>query len=75
MWAWHLLVRAGAQTATREYAPAIQTLKAVRRLAPEWIKNQRVAHDAVLRLLDATTVPRHRQSGLDELAAFMEVKP
>lgn len=74
-WSRHLLVMAEAQTVMREYASAIETIKAIHRIAPEWLKNHRVAHEVVLRLLDATTVPRHKKTGLDKLAAFMGVKP
>ncbi len=44
-------------------------------LPSQWIKNHRVAHDVARRLLDATTVRRHRRSGFAELAAFMDVEP
>src|SRR4030095_9395629 len=74
-WARHLLIMGYAQTSTRDYATAIETMKSIRRLAPEWIKNHRVAHDVVIRLLDATTVRRAKSSGLAEWAACMDVKP
>jgi transcriptional regulator with XRE-family HTH domain len=74
-WTYHLACRADAQAATRDYARAIETLKSIRKLAPEWIKNHRVAHDVAIRLLDASTPRRAKSSGLAELAAFMEVKP
>ncbi len=74
-WTYHLRTRADAQTATRDYAAAIETMKSIRRLAPEWIKNDRDAHDVVLRLQDATSVRRARSSGLAELAQFMGVEP
>ncbi len=75
-WTRHLRNRANAQTSTRDYAGAIETMKSIRRLAPEWIKNDRDAHDVVLRLLDAVpSVRRTRSSGLAELAQFMGVEP
>ncbi len=74
-WTFFLVMMAEAQASTRDYAGAIETMKSIRRLAPEWIKNHRRAHDVARRLLDATTVRRHRHSGLAELAAFMEVEP
>ncbi len=74
-WAFFLVMMADAQTSTRDYVGAIETMKSIRLVAPEWVKNHRVAHNVVLRLLDSTTVRRHRQSGLDKLAAFMEVQP
>lgn len=74
-WARHLLTMADARTATRDYVGAIDTVKFIRQIAPEWIRNHRAAHSIVLKLLDATTVRRHKQSGLDELARFMEVQP
>ncbi len=74
-WTYHLALMADAQASTRDYIGAIETMKSIHKLAPEWVKNHRVAHSVVLRLLDSTTVRRHRQSGLDRLAAFMEVRP
>ncbi len=74
-WTRHLLTMAEAQTSTRDYAGAVETMKSIRRLAPEWIKNHRVAHDVACRLLDATSVPRAKSSGLAELVAFMGVEP
>lgn len=75
VWTGHLLDMAYAQASTRNYATAIETMKAIRTVAPEWLKNHRVAHRVVLELLDATTVRRHKRSGLAELAAFMQVEP
>jgi hypothetical protein len=74
-WTFFLVIMADAQTSTRDYAGAIETMNSVHRLAPEWVKHHRKAHDVVLRLLDATTVRRHRRTGLDKLAAFMDVRP
>lgn len=74
-WAKHLLVMAEAQTAVRDYAGAIETMKSIRQIAPQWVKNHRVAHEIVLRLLDATTVPIHKKTGLDKLVTFMSVEP
>jgi hypothetical protein len=74
-WTRHLLTMAEAQTLTRDYAGAIERMKTIRGLAPEWIKNHRVAHDVARRLLDATSVPKAKKSGLAELVAFMGVEP
>lgn len=72
-WTHHLRSKAEAQAATRDRRAAIETLKSIRRLAPVWIRNDRKAHDLVLRLLDAVSVRRARSSGLAELAQFMGV--
>jgi transcriptional regulator with XRE-family HTH domain len=74
-WTWHLMITAEAQVVTRKYTEAVETMKTIRRIAPEWIRNYRVAHDVVLRLLDAADMRIAKSSGLAELAAFMEVKP
>jgi transcriptional regulator with XRE-family HTH domain len=75
LWAWHLLIRANAQTSTRDYGGAIKTMKSIRRLASEWIKNDRFAHDVVIELLGKVSSRRGRSSGLAELATFMGVQP
>jgi hypothetical protein len=75
MWTKHLQNKASALTSTRNYAGAIETMKSIRRLAPEWIKNDRDAHDVVLLLLDTVSLRRARSSGLAELAQFMGVEP
>jgi len=74
-WSWHLLVMADAYTSTRNYAAAIESMKSIRTLAPEWIKNHRDAHDVARKLLDATHIRRAKSSGLAELAKFMGVEP
>jgi transcriptional regulator with XRE-family HTH domain len=74
-WTRHLLTMAEAQTSTRDYGTAIGTMKRIRTIAPEWIKNHRVAHDVARRLLDATDIRRARSSGLAELVGFMGVEP
>lgn len=74
-WLRHLCCTADAQTSTRNYAAAIETLNAVRRLAPEWIKNSRAAHDVAIRLLGKVSSRRAKSSGLAELAMFMGVQP
>jgi transcriptional regulator with XRE-family HTH domain len=74
-WTYHLLMMADAQTSTRDYTGAIDRMKSIRKLAPDWIKNHRRAHDVVLRLLDAADMRIAKSSGLAELAGFMGVKP
>jgi hypothetical protein len=74
-WLSHLRTKADARTATRDYAEAIETMKSIRKLAPEWIKNDRDAHDVVIKLLDKVSSRRAKSSGLVELAAFMGVQP
>jgi transcriptional regulator with XRE-family HTH domain len=74
-WTYYLVMMADAKTSTRDYVGAIETVKSIRRIAPEWLKNHRVAHDVVLRLLDHTDMRRAKSSGLAELARFMNVEP
>jgi transcriptional regulator with XRE-family HTH domain len=74
-WTHHLALMAEAQASTRDYAGAIETMKSIRKLAPEWVKNHRVAHGVVLGLLDHADMRRAKSSGLAELARFMNVEP
>ena len=74
-WLSHLCRIAVAQTVTHDKVRAIETLKSIRQLAPEWIKNSRDAHDAVIQLLGKASSRRARSSGLAELATFMGVQP
>ncbi|WP_250292769.1 helix-turn-helix domain-containing protein [Frankia sp. CiP1_Cm_nod2] len=74
-WSRHLLAVAEAQTAVREYNAAIQTVGQLQGTAPEWLRNQRLAHQIVRDLLDAATVRRARKVGLAGLAASMGVRP
>ena len=64
-----------ARTATHDYAKSIETLKEIRQLAPEWLRNHRIAHDVVIRLLGKVSSRRAKSSGLADLATFMEVTP
>jgi hypothetical protein len=74
-WSRHLLAVAEAQLATRNYQGAIKTIQGVHGLAPEWLKEQRLAGKLVRDLLDATSVRRAKQSGLADLATFVGVQP
>jgi transcriptional regulator with XRE-family HTH domain len=74
-WTRHLLAVAEAQTATRDYASAIQTVQDVYTLTPEWLREQRLASRLIRDLLDATSVRRARKTGLADLATFVGIKP
>jgi hypothetical protein len=75
MWLQHLLRVAEAQAITHDNVGAIEQLRFIRRLAPEYIRNNRRAHDLVLRLQGAVTVSRAKSTGLADLATFMDVQP
>ncbi|ONH24165.1 helix-turn-helix domain-containing protein [Pseudofrankia asymbiotica] len=74
-WTRHLLAVAEAQTAVRDYNAAVNTVGQLRDTAPEWLRNQKLAHYIVRDLLDAATVRRARKVGLADLASYMGLRP
>lgn len=74
-WTRHLLAVAEAYTATRDYTDAIRTVQSARKLTPEWLRNQPLAHHIITDLLDSVSVRKAKQSGLADLASFVGVQP
>lgn len=74
-WTWHLLVMADARLKLKKYTESIDTIKSIRKLAPEWVDNHRMAHDIVRELLDSVHIPTAKATGLTDLARAMRVDP